>query len=252
MKNQELKNILDEYTVPNFDDEIMNKTIENIHNMNLYNFDRKTDNKKFLISQIGFIRKRIWIMQFLILFIVCTFFIKEYRQANISYEFFSLISMVSPLFVLINVQEIARVYYHSMLEIELATKYSLQKAVITRLIIFGVIDLIGILIITIFASKSMEISFSRAIVYSLVPFNLICIGCMFIIEKSKGKNIKKYCIMYGILLMGITRFLGAARFHIYDNNEFIKWINICIITAFVLNFQFRKMYKNINKDLLNM
>lgn len=112
-----------EYTVPKYEVSAFEKTIKTIHKMTFSNADKRMNSIDFFISQIGFIRKRTWIIQFLVLCTICALLFNTSRDNNSFYEILSLVSVAVPLFILTNIEEIAKVYNNSVLEIEFSTKY---------------------------------------------------------------------------------------------------------------------------------
>lgn len=98
MNNKEIKRSLQKYKVPKYDSSALEKTIKTIHELTLSNTYKRMNNKDFFISQIGFIRKRTWIMQFIILCTICIFLFSTSADSNSFYNTLSLISIASPLF----------------------------------------------------------------------------------------------------------------------------------------------------------
>ncbi len=117
MNNKEIKRSLQKYKVPKYDSSALEKTIKTIHELTLSNTYKRMNNKDFFISQIGFIRKRTWIMQFIILCTICIFLFSTSVDSNSFYNSLSLISIASPLFVLTNIEELTKVYNLSLIHI---------------------------------------------------------------------------------------------------------------------------------------
>ncbi|EKS4343800.1 hypothetical protein [Clostridium sporogenes] len=248
-KEEEIRNMLDNYCVPSYDEDAPMKAIEFIHK-NYSSIPKfRTSNKQFILSQIGFIRKRTWIFQILILALICSAFYNIGTENSLSFETFSLISILSPLLLIINVEEISRVYYKSMLEIEFSTKNSLKKVLATRMLILGITDFIVLIIMMIFAGKLMNIGALRVIMYTFVPFNLVCIGCMQLMKYFKGRELNYACTTYSVLLMLIFLLEKINDLGIYAQNFISSWILIYVITTVIFAFQIRKLW--IRLDLFD-
>ena len=60
------------------------------------------------------------------------------------YRLYSLIAMVTPVLFVFQIEQFAKIYQQSMLEIELTTRFSLKKLLLARLLIFGTVDLFAL------------------------------------------------------------------------------------------------------------
>lgn len=245
MKEKELKNILKAYNVPKHDKDAPMKTMEFIHE-NLVNKQKvRTDDKQFILSQVGFIRKRTWLFQVIILGLLCLGFYHLNTESDLNFRSFSLMSILAPLLLIINVDEISRIYNKSMLEIEFSTKNSLKKVLVTRMTILGVADLTALIIMMIFTGKLIDLSVIRVILYTLVPFNIVCIGCMELMKYFKGKSLNYACASYSALLIA-TILLG--RFNdlgIYAQDVIENWILVYVITTIIFTFEIKRIWKRL-------
>lgn len=245
MNNKEIKRSLQKYKVPKYDSSALEKTIKTIHELTLNNTDKRMNNKDFFISQIGFIRKRTWIMQFLILCTICILLFSTSTDSNSFYNTLSLISIASPLFVLTNIEELTKVYNSSILEIEFSTKNTLHKIIATRMLIFGISDLLFMIIILVSAKQIIDVNILYIIIYTLVPFNLMCIGCMEIINRNKGKHTNYYCMIYGISLVLLIVTLSNFRDNLYQFEAINQWLIVFLVTAITLIYEIRKTWRHL-------
>ncbi|NMS89348.1 hypothetical protein HGQ85_05360 [Clostridioides difficile] len=245
MKNKKLKESLYEYKVPKYNVSALEKTVKAIHELTFNHADKRMNSIEFFISQIGFIRKRTWIIQFLVLCIICLFLFNTSRDSNSLYNTLSLISATFPLFILTNIEELAKVYNSSVLEIEFSTKNTLHKIIATRMLVFGISDLLFMLIILISAKQTINLNVLYIIIYILVPFNLMCIGCMEIINKNKGKNTNYYCMIYGVSLVLLIFTLGTFRKSIYQFESINQWLIVFMVTSAILVYEIRKTWRHI-------
>lgn len=245
MNNKEIKKSLQEYKVPKYDVSAFEKTIKTIHELTLTNTDKRMNSIDFFISQIGFIRKRTWIIQFLVLCTVCIFLFSMSADSNSFYNTLSLISIASPLFVLTNIEELSKVYNSSILEIEFSTKNTLHKIIATRMLVFGVSDLLFMFIILISAKQIIDVDILYIIIYILVPFNLMCTGCMEIINRNKGKHTNYYCMIYGVSLVLLIVTLSSFRNSIYQFEVINQWLIVFLVTSVTLIYEIRKTWRHL-------
>ena len=244
-KEREIKDKLNNYDVPSHDNDAPMRVIEFIHENSLSIPKFRTNNKQFILSQIGFIRKRTWIFQIVILALMCLGFYNMTSQNSLNFKTFSLISILAPLLLIINVDEISRIYNKSMLEIEFSTRNSLKKVLVTRLIILGVTDCIALIIMMIFAGNLMNISILRVIMYTLVPFNLVCIGCMKLMKYFKGNELNYACVIYSALLMAMLLLGRSNDLGIYAQDFILSWIIMYAITTVIFALEMKTMWNRL-------
>ncbi|MBX4264538.1 hypothetical protein [Clostridium estertheticum] len=244
-KEREIKDMLNNYDVPSHDNDAPMRVIEFIHENSLSIPKFRASNKQFILSQIGFIRKRIWIFQIIILVLLCLGFYNIRAQDSLNFRTFSLISILAPLLLIVNVDEISRVYNKSMLEIEFSTKNSLKKVLVTKMLVLGITDCIALIIMMIFAGNLMNISILRVIMYTLVPFNLVCIGCMKLMKYFNGNELNYACVAYSALLITILLLGRLNDLGIYAQNFILSWIIMYAITTVIFALEMKTMWNRL-------
>jgi hypothetical protein len=245
-KEREIKKALSNYTVPSYDKDAPMKLIELIHEEASSLNKHRTTNMQFLLSQIGFIRKRTWILQIIILVGLCFIFYKLRSEALLDFRTFSLMSILAPLLVLISINEISRIYNKSMLEIEFSTKNSLKKVLASRMIILGMVDCIALIIMMMFVGASIDISVLRVIMYTLVPFNLVCTGFMVIMKYLKGRELSYACVGYSGGLISIVLLAKFNHLGIYAQDFISVWIFVYVATTMALFIEIKSLWKRLN------
>ncbi|MBU3071978.1 hypothetical protein [Clostridium estertheticum] len=244
-KEREIKDMLNNYDVPSHDNDAPMRVIEFIHENSLSIPKFRASNKQFILSQIGFIRKRTWISQIIILGLLCLGFYNIRAQDSLNFRTFSLISILAPLLLIVNVDEISRVYNKSMLEIEFSTKNSLKKVLVTKMLILGITDCIALIIMMIFAGNIMNISILRVIMYTLVPFNLVCIGCMKLMKYFNGNELNYACVTYSALLITILLLGRLNDLGIYAHDFILSWIIMYAITTVIFALEMKTMWNRL-------
>ena len=101
---------------------------------------RMTD-LQFICSQIRFVRPSLWVVQLLFWLVVGVSMYRLQASDMQEYRLYSLIAMVTPVLFVFQIEQFAKIYQQSMLEIELTTRFSLKKLLLARLLIFGTVDL---------------------------------------------------------------------------------------------------------------
>lgn len=245
IKEREVKKILQECSIPKYDEKSLMKTIELINkNYDMVRF--RSSNKEFILSQISCIKKRTWVLQIFILSFLCMTFYNMSTKSQAGFIEISLIAILAPLLVIVNIDEISRIYNRSMLEIEYSTKNSLKKVLVTRMSILGVMDSIALIIMMIFASNFMNISIVRVIVYTLLPFNLVCIGSLELMKYFKGTALNYACTVYSILMIAILLLGRSNRIGIYANEFTTIWSIMYVITVIVFAIEIKFMINRLD------
>lgn len=128
----------------------------------------------FVWAQLGFIRVRMWAAQGLLLAFL-TLLIRSAANAELVYL---LLGAALPLLIIINIADLMRIYNGRMLELELATRYSLPRVCAARLLIFGVTDSAVVLCAAALGAAATRTHLLTLLLYCLTPFTLMCAACL--------------------------------------------------------------------------
>ncbi len=140
------------------------------------------------ISQIGFIRKRVWV-----LFALCVgyaFFYVEFT--NIPENIVTGVSAILPLFSLCIITEIYKSTSYNMEEMELACKYNLAKITIMRLSILGTLSFVMMVLLVMLVGES-DYGTLRNAIYVVVPYMLSCYLSLMLISKIRTNETLYVC-----------------------------------------------------------
>ena len=200
---------------------------------------------RFLFSQFSFIRKRVWLAQFLVV-LACglTLFLLPREAKTIA-----LISAAAPLIVLTNVFELSRSYTHGMVEIELSTRYSFRQLMLARLSVLGAVDILCLTVLLIFSGMQISVEKYAIILYAFVPFLATCFACLLILNRIKRRESTYYCAAVGLC---ITFAIGIATMQypqIFELAAIWAWAVIFIFTFTGMICEVRRMLKNCDQKL---
>lgn len=242
MTGEKIKKRLNQYQVPAPDPERKEKTRVLLQDMRQP--CRMTD-WQFILGQLGFIRPHTWIGQLAVLSVICMILHRLLGAGYTDYRILSLVSAMTPVLLVFHIEEFAKICYKSMLEIEMATKYSLKKLVLSRMCILGVTDLLVLGGFVTFLNICLDESLSGILLYSLVPFNLTVIGLVYLLKYS-GKG------MYGYQALAYTGFVCACfviipyyRPLVYSRANQDIWLLVCIASLLVLVKVIREVWKDM-------
>lgn len=242
-RERELKRILENYRIPEADEKARERGRKQLSEAEIPY--RMTD-MQFILGQIGFIRLRTWIGELLVLGMAFTLmYCCRTKLGYTDYRMFSLLSTMTPLFLVLHIEEFARICYKSMLEIEMATRYSLTKLVLSRLSILGVVDLIVMGSWIASLNMLLDESLIEILLYSLVPFNLTVIGMLYLLKYSEKGRYGYQAFAYTAFVC--TCFIAVPHYRpaVYSSRYLNIWMLVCIISLFVLVKILKEVWKDV-------
>lgn len=215
-----LKKKLSKLSIPPYDEKRYRETIINAKRLRLHS-DIRMSYVEFFLDQIRFIRKQTWFLKMGWLAFMMYLVISHLVELN--GEMISLLAIGSPILFLINVRDIYSICMPDLVELHLSARNSMEKVLLARLLLFGIIDLFCLAGTAFFASSLNETGIWQIIIYSCVPYNLTCLGCMYIINR-KAEDILLYCVSYSVFLSIIFTILRRHEDIIYAKEGIAFWI----------------------------
>lgn len=204
---------------------------------------------QFYFQQFGFIRKKVWLIQFIIL-LFSTF--KLYQSE--STQVINLISSIAPLIFLSGITELSRTHTYGTMEIELSTQYTLKEILMSRISILGLINILSISILSIIVRTNTSLPLYTAFIYICVPFMLTSFGSLYLLNKFKNKECNYYCFILGIFIMLSTSIWSAYFPNLYTASSLFIWNILLIISIIGVSMQIHKLLNSCNKkyDYMNL
>ena len=200
---------------------------------------------QFIFGQIGFIRLRTWIGQLAMLVLICLLLRCFLGIGYMDYRIFSMVSTLTPMLLVFHIEEFARICYKSMLEIEMATKYSLKKLVLSRMCILGILDIVVLAVFIIFLKISLDVSLFGILLYSLVPFNITVIGLLYLLKYS-GRGLYGYwALSYTVFVCAFFVIVPRCEPFIYSRDNQNIWMLACIVSLCVLVRTIKEAWKEM-------
>lgn len=180
----------------------------------------------FLISQIGYIRKRVWCIS-----VVC-FIASILGYAIVPDTVIWLISGLTPLLALTIISESGRSELHRMAEMEMATRFSLRSVTLARLVVIGLMNLLLLIVFILISSWNDPFSLLAVAVYIFTPFLLSSFTGLYIMRKFRGQEAMYACVGTSV---GISMFLFFSHDifpYIYQEQCFAAWMIIALILLY--------------------
>lgn len=132
---------------------------------------------EFLWVQLRLIRKRWWFFQFLLLLILCGILpelqVAQYIQRSMG--------IIATLFVILIIPELWKSRTYDLMEIEATSFYSLQQIYASRMMLFGIVDILLITTFCAVSSMALHVTLTDLLVQFIFPMvvtTCICFGML--------------------------------------------------------------------------
>ena len=185
----------------------------------------------FILEQVGYLGRYCLIWQ--ALWIVLFWYLMRHGGSWLSgvegNGVFVLLSLMPPILVLLTVEEITKVYQRSMLEIEYATKYSLQGVIMTRMSVLCVFHSMILLGCILALRAHLDSEMGKLLVYGFTPMFLITGALLKLMQYCQGELLRNSVTgVYGLTV--ILALVGNTRhFGLFQPNYFRVWCVVCIV-----------------------
>ena len=199
--------------------------------------DRLLNYWDFLWEQFKLIRKRWWIGQFLLLFVL--WMALPSLQSNQFAQ--RTMGIIASLFVILIIPELWKNKTYQSMEIEGASYYSLRQIYAARMLIIGVVDITLITFFCGLSSVVWNITFAQLVVQFILPMVITSYIC-FCILYSKHSFRETFAITMCIVWSAIWAFIVMNEM-IYALIAFPLWFAILGVVLLLLAYT---IYRTIN------
>jgi len=138
----------------------------------------------FMTAQAGYIRKRVWIMSFLM--IVAVLIGLRYQEDTSMVIWIA--SSFLPFFVLLGITEIAKSVSYHMAELEMSCRYSLSDITLARLVIIGVGNTFTFIFLTALLSQVSGMGIFTFSTHMFTPYLMACSLSLFSLNRFRGRE----------------------------------------------------------------
>lgn len=205
---------------------------------------------RFVLTQLGYIRKRGWVAALLILLVILG--IGEYWEDFSDAALFWNISTFLPFFALAAVVETGRSERYGMLELESCTRYHLPEILLVRLGSMGALNLIVLLGVYFFLQSRISYGAMRTVVYLFLPYVLTCALTLLLQNTRRKYDVTVCCGAVGILVSLCAAILPRMAEFLYTEKYFIAWAALFAFACGLLLRQLRKIKENMEEGLWNL
>lgn len=207
----------------------------------------------FVRTQAGFIRKRMWALQFAVLAGVLLLVWANGGTGAYALRQYALCAAAAPLLLIANVQDLARVYHQGMLELELATRYSLPRVTAARLLIFGVCDAVLLGILAAVGAVMSRADLGVVLLYCLTPFCAVSAACMALLRRLRPAAFTRAALavtaaVIFVLVLPAPRLQGR----LYAPGARPVWAAVLVLSVLALARQTRRLAREGGRTLLSL
>ncbi len=193
----------------------------------------------FTISQLGYIRKRFWVLSVLLMVALNIF----YLHVQIGTESVVILSFGIPLFTLLSVSEIYKSSAYNMEELEISCKYDLGRITLIRLCIIGSFQFVAIVFLMIIFKDKTHFGNLRFIMYAITPFLLNTYLSLGIANYYKNQDSVYVCSGVTVVISSIM-YLSNYYTTIYSDKYVLIWCSaIFIVTSLIV----KELYTLVSK-----
>lgn len=191
--------------------------------------------REFFISQIGYIRKRVWC--FCILLVVGVFVINGCTHNEIlffnSTKLIWFISAILPFLALISVTELLRSLFYNIEELEMSCRFRLLDVVIAKATILGIGNFVIFSMILWVINGNSGYGLLRTSQYLILPYLMTCVGSMFVLKHVRGRESQYYCGVVACFVSVVDTMCAMYKQIIYNENLLYIW-SVLSVTFLVL------------------
>lgn len=199
----------------------------------------------FIFSQIGYIRKRVWLLSGAI--VIGAFFGLKYVYADNVFCMLWLISSVLPFVTLTAVTEILRSTSYHMAELEMSCRYSLADIVLVRLGILGSTNFFAFIALLLLFIGKTNYGLLRLGAYLFVPFMLTCTLSLVLLNHFKIRETTYICGGISCFVSILNSVLVNSWQSMFTDRYLFLWEIVFFVLLSLMVFQTIKLIKKMEE-----
>ena len=149
--------------------------------------------------------------------------------------------MAGPLFLLANAEEFSKLFNPRMYEMLLTMRNDVKKTAAVKLLILGSADVLLLLTVIVTAYSRGGSSLLQVLAYCLVPYNLMCAGCLAIFRTAGNTRGRESCLVLGGALGACLIGICIYGEDPYADRYLEIWYGMMGVSLVLLVWEARKM-----------
>lgn len=200
---------------------------------------------EFIYEQMHYIRKRWWMLQFLVLFYTGWILQKEKESADMQ----KTLGISASLFIIMMIPELWKNRSSCSLEIEGAARFSLRQIYTARMLTFTVVDTIFLSVFAGVIVMTTPVSIVDMIVQFFLPMTVaccICFGCL-----CSRYAPSEYMACFLSMLWSVIWMRIVLDDRIYRAVSIPVWVGVCCVALLYLTYLVKKVMNGDICELLS-
>ena len=189
----------------------------------------------FLLSQIAYIRKRVYLASLLIL--ILAVIAADYAGADSVWA----VAAMMPFIALCMVSESARSETYGMAELEMASRFSIKSIMLARFGTLGFVHMILLCILISVVKQNALISFIHAGIYLLVPYLAASVLEFAAVRRFQGKEAMSACVVISVMIGLLNTILKELLLILFGSKQFVIWLVLAVYLTGRTVLEYRKM-----------
>lgn len=205
----------------------------------------KAGSMDFIIGQIGYVRKRVWMMSILLIAAVILWL--RYAGFNHVIDRMWLISSILPFVALVAVCEISQSISCNMAELEMGCKHSYAHVVLARLSILGFLNFAVFSVLLVLFIKKTDYGFIQ-LGYLFIPFMLTCTLSLAVLNYLKTREIIFTCGGISCFVSVLNMVLLSSGKILFNDKGSLFIGLVFFLLLILMIFQTMKFIKNTEES----
>ena len=189
----------------------------------------------FLLSQITYIRKRVYLASLLIL--ILAVIVADHTGADSVWA----VAAMMPFIALCMTAESARSETYGMAEFEMASRFSIKSIMLARLGTIGFVHIVLLCILVPIVSCSSLLSYVRIGIYLLVPYLAATVPELITVRRFRGKEAISFCMGISVMVSILNTVVKELLTFLFGSNQFVIWLVIAVYLTGRTVLEYRKM-----------
>lgn len=195
----------------------------------------------FLFQQAGFIRKRYWLFQAIVLLFLWWFL---FMNGSTAYAQRSM-GIMAPVFVILLFPELWKNQNNASMEIEAASCFSIRRIYAARMLLFAIVDILMLSLFFLTAAFTLKLTIGSVIVQFFLPMDVTCCICFGSLCSNKADSGYLAFIMSLIWIAVWT--LIVMQESVYRLITAPVWGAMILLSIIYLIYSIHRVWKNCGR-----
>lgn len=200
---------------------------------------------RFVMGQVRFIGKEVWFLQAAL--ILSQFLLYGWESPGEASA--PVVSIIGALTVTVGVPELFRSKNSNVAELEYACHFDCRHAVIARLVILGLSDIVILTCLVIAVPALGQLDPFSVFLFACVPYFATCTGCLWVVNHVEHAASSQLCLLCGVIVALAALVVWQAAPQIYFATSIGVWAMLFCVTAITTAVQVKRYLARIRSGL---